>query len=67
MTKNVGGIMDYARLANFHRPIDPAVLQQEVRRLASEQGLTATDIATALRLNLVQVREVLAASQDVRS
>lgn len=54
----IGGAMNYARLSQVHRPADPQALAKEVRRLAST-GLTATDIATALRLNLAAVREML--------
>lgn len=60
----IGGPLDYQLLSQLHRPRDPVALRSEVRRLATSQGLTAEDIATALRLNLVQVREMLAASGD---
>lgn len=59
---SIGGVLDYELLAQLHRPRDPAALRSEVHRLATSQGLTAADIATALRLNLAQVREMLAAS-----
>jgi hypothetical protein len=52
MTANVGGTLDmsaYAQLAQLHRPTDPAALAAEIHRL-SRSGLTARDIATALRL-----------------
>jgi hypothetical protein len=52
MTANVGGTLDmsaYAQLAEMHRPTDPIALAAEIRRL-HESGLTARDIATALRL-----------------
>lgn len=54
----IGGVLDYARLAQIHRPSDPVALAEEVRRL-SASGLSPTDIAAALRIDLVQVREWL--------
>lgn len=62
MTRTIGGLMNYTLLAQANRPTDPAALQQEVRRLAASQRLTAADIAVALRLDLAQVREMLATS-----
>ena len=59
-----GGITHYDMLAQMHRPTDPEALRQEVNRLATSQGLTAADLATALRINLAQVREMLAASGE---
>lgn len=56
---SIGGNLNYAALAQVHRPTDPMALRAEVRRLAASQRLTAVDIATALNLNLVQVREML--------
>lgn len=56
--RSIGGAMDYAALAQKYRPTDPAALAAEVRRLAST-GLSATDISTALRIDLAQVREML--------
>jgi hypothetical protein len=50
MTRStIGGPVDYARLAQLHKPSDPAAIEREVRRLHAE-GLTARDIAVALRL-----------------
>ena len=49
---NVGGTLDMsasAQLAEMHRPTDPMALAAEIRRLHAS-GLTARDIATALRL-----------------
>lgn len=60
---SIGGVMDYSVLARKHMPADPAKLRDEVRRLSST-GLTAADIATALRLNLAAVREMLAGAND---
>ena len=56
---SIGGVMRYDVLAQLHRPTDSARLAIEVRRLAREQHLTAVDIATALRMHLTQVREIL--------
>lgn len=55
-----GSAFDYRRLAELHRPTNPASIAKEVRRLAT-QGLTPTDISTALRIDLVQVRQLLSA------
>ena len=43
----------------LYRPTDPDQLAVELHRLAAT-GLTPNDLATALHLNLVWVREVLA-------
>lgn len=56
---NIGGPLRYDLLARLHMPSDPAALAEEVRRL-SASGLTATDIASALRVDLAQVRTLLA-------
>jgi hypothetical protein len=48
----------YAAMANKHRPTDPDLLAAEIRRLHAT-GLTARDIATALRLQLDAVINVL--------
>ena len=56
-----GGDLDlaaYRVLANLHRP-DEAGLRAEVRRLAAD-GLRPADIATALRLPLDAVLNLLA-------
>lgn len=49
----IGGPLDYHLLARLHRP-DDAGLAAEARRLARE-GLTAADIAMALRVHRTQV------------
>jgi hypothetical protein len=61
--RRIGGTLDYSKLAMQHRPTDPERLAAEVRRLA-EQGLTATDISSALRVDLAAVRTMLAATGD---
>ena len=60
MTGRTQRLLDYAAVAQQHRPTCHTVLQAEVRRLATAQGLTACDIATALRIDLLQVRQMLA-------
>jgi hypothetical protein len=55
---HIGGRLDYAALAALHRPKDPEALAAEVRRLHAT-GLTARDIATALRIAPDQVRTIL--------
>jgi hypothetical protein len=50
--------VDYQRRANQHKPSDPAALALEVRRLRAN-GLTAYDIAGALRLGLPAVEQML--------
>ena len=55
---NVGGRLDYARLANLHRPADPAAIAREVRRLHNT-GLKPRDIAVALRIAPDQVMNML--------
>lgn len=52
------GVMRYDLLAQANRPTDPKILAAEVRRL-SAGGLTAVDIAMALRLALPAVLEML--------
>ena len=59
----VGGVLDYRILAEMNMPKDADTMRQEVLRLASS-GLTAQDIHTALRIDLRQVREWLAATTD---
>jgi hypothetical protein len=61
---NIGGVLDmaaYAQLAQLHRPTDPLALAAEIRRL-HRSGLTAQDIATALRLAPDTVVNTLGAS-----
>jgi len=50
----------YAALAEGNRPSDPEALTGEIRRL-HDTGLTARDIATALRLPMDRVLNVLGA------
>ena len=59
--KRVGGKLDYRVLAELNKPTEPEVLASEVRGLAGK-GLTAVDISTALRIDLAQVRSMLAAT-----
>ena len=44
--------------AKLYRPTDPALICDEMRRLAAS-GLTARDISDALSLDIVQVLEAL--------
>jgi hypothetical protein len=55
--------MEYTARAELYRPHDPAALQVEVRRLTAA-GLTAMDVAAAMRLTLPQVCEMLRASGE---
>jgi hypothetical protein len=58
---SIGGALDmaaYAVLAQLHRPTDPAALAAEMRRLHGS-GLTAQDIAAALRLAPDAVSKIL--------
>lgn len=48
----------YHQAAQRHRPTDGDALAREARRLAST-GLTPSDVATALRLPLAWVTEVI--------
>ena len=52
----------YDQRAQQHRPTDPSALAREIRRLHGS-GLTAVDISAALRINLVQVREIIASTE----
>ncbi len=56
---NIGGALDYKRLAELNKPHDVNVLANEVRRLAGD-GYTPNDISSALKMNPVAVREILA-------
>jgi hypothetical protein len=49
---------DYRRVADMHRPTDPAMIAVEIRRLR-QTGLTARDIANSLRVGLGAVLEAL--------
>jgi hypothetical protein len=50
----------YASLAQLHRPSEPEALATEIRRL-HKTGLTARDIATALRMSPDRVINILGA------
>jgi hypothetical protein len=54
----IGSELPYADRAQQYRPTDAAALAAEVRRLVAG-GLTARDIAQALRLDLGAVLELL--------
>lgn len=56
---SIGGVMDYSKLAQQHRPQTDDALRAEVQRL-HDTGLTAQDIHIALRLPLETVMEWLA-------
>lgn len=47
----IGGTINYAELAQQHKPKDPSALAQEVRRLSAE-GLKPRDIASHLGLHI---------------
>lgn len=49
---------EYRARAELHRPVAPGAIAAEVRRLAAS-GLTAGDIASALRLDVVAVHDAL--------
>jgi len=53
----------YAAAADRHRPTDHASLVAEIRRLGSDSGLKARDIAAALRLDLAYVLHALQGSE----
>ena len=59
MTRNIGGALDYARLAELNRPANKADLAREVTRLV-ETGLKPRDVAQALRIDLAEVLTLLA-------
>ena len=54
----IPGELDWRRLSEQHRPDDPAQLTAEIRRLHAT-GLTARDVASALRLDLGLVLEAI--------
>lgn len=54
------GRLDYARLAEQHRPHDPAGMRAAVLVLDA-QGLAPADIAAALRLSIPAVNALLTA------
>ena len=51
---------DWRKLAELHKPTDPAAIVAEIRRL-SGTGLKPRDISNALRLDLGAVLEALRA------
>jgi DNA-directed RNA polymerase specialized sigma24 family protein len=62
MSRDLPGVLDgsaYAALAQLHRPSNPEQLAAEIRRLRGS-GLSPRDIATALRLSLDEVVNILA-------
>lgn len=61
MRQTIGGPVRYDVLAQMHKPKTAEAMCHEVRRLATT-GLTPVDIATALRLNVAAVREMIIAS-----
>ena len=64
--RSIGGALDCNVLAQLHRPKTAEALRQEIRRLA-RNGLTALDIAAALRINRASVRELFVATPDEAS
>jgi hypothetical protein len=58
MTRSIGGVVDYARLAELNRPTDENALRREVLVL-SGRGLTEQDIGRALKLDPTAVRRLL--------
>ena len=50
---------DWRLLADMHKPTDPAAIAVEIRRLHSDDGLTARDISNTLRLDLGVVLQAL--------
>jgi hypothetical protein len=57
-SSHIGGELDWRRLAEAHRPTEPSALAVEVRRLHGT-GWSARDIASALRLDIVFVLELI--------
>ena len=58
MNASIGGVLNLEALRNLHRPTNPAGLVAEARRLAAT-GLTARDVAQALRMPFPEVLESL--------
>jgi hypothetical protein len=54
----VGGSLNYAVLAQLHKPTDPRAIAVEIRRMHAG-GLKPRDVAVALRLDLSQVLEAI--------
>lgn len=61
---SIGGRLDYARLAQLHRPTDAPSMRSAVLDLDA-QGLTPADIAAALRLSIPAVSALLTAPVKV--
>lgn len=62
VSTHIPGALDWRTLAeraDRHRPRDPGVLAAELRRLRST-GLTPRDLASAMRMPLATVHELLA-------
>ena len=55
--------MSYEKAADLHRPTDPALVAQAIRRLAAD-GLSAAVIGYALRFDPAYVQSVLAEKQE---
>jgi hypothetical protein len=58
MTRTIPGRLDYARLADLHRPRTVEAIEAAILDL-HRGGLTATDIASALRMRVNDVLAVL--------
>jgi len=50
---------DWRKLADLHKPGDPAAIAIEIRRLHRDNSLTARDISDTLRLDLGVVLHAL--------
>lgn len=59
---HIAGQLDYARLAQQHRPADDATLAANARALAT-QGLIERDISDALQVGIEDVRQWLQQSE----
>jgi hypothetical protein len=55
---SIGGVLRYDILSQLHRPQTAEGIRCEVQRLA-RNGLSPMDIASALRMDLAAVREML--------
>ena len=63
---SIGSVLDmasYAALSQLHRPTGQAEIAAEVHRL-HETGLTARDVASALRLDPAAVVNILAGQRE---
>ena len=54
----IGGMVDYQRLADLHRPSNSAQIAMEIRRLKAD-GLKPRDFAVALRIDVAAVLQVI--------